>query len=298
MRGRVATAARPTRSTSNGGTCEWKKPETCEEVDPYAVMPPLAVDGILSSTAEWATVLAPTPAAPAVAERSFNCWGGPTIPAGTKLPPGTTIQIVVTDEDLYGVGGGRCYFELSETGVPTLVASHYYTLQALERDRSALDWYQLPLHESGHGFQDWDRWWKSIVVSADSTRAWLADSAWVATFDAMGGADFPGEKVLTDYPSCGGCHWHYCIALPDIMASTPHPVKEITNLTLAYLPPGFRAVPQRNRLWTDYWDECAGQTSGIPSGPAELEMEKVLIDPRDPGSLLRDRRRPFVLHLR
>ena len=248
--------------------CEWQKPETCEEVDPYALMPPQGVDGIRSSTAEWATVLAPTPAAPAVAERSFHCWGGPTKPAGTKLPPGTTIQVVVTDEDADAGGGGRGYFALSETGVPTLVACQYYTLQALERDRSASSWHDLALHEAGHGFQDWDRWRKSMVVSADSTRGWLADSAWVATFDAMGGADFPGEKVLTDWPWCEGCHWNYCIALPDIMSSTPHPIKEITNLTIAALPPGFRAVPQRNRLWTDYWDECPGQTSGTPPGPA------------------------------
>lgn len=275
--------------------CEWQKPETCEEVDPYAIWPPQGVDGVRSSTAEWATVLAPTPAAPAVAERSFSCWGGPTKPAGTELPPGTTIQVVVTDEDGDKGGGGRGYFALSETGVPRLVVCQYYTLQALERDRSASAWHDLALHEAGHGFQDWDRWRKSMVVSADSTRAWLADSAWVATFDAMGGADFPGEKVLTDWPWCEGCHWNYCIALPDIMSSTPHPIKEITNLTLAALPPGFQAVPQRNRLWTDWWHECPGPTSGTPPGSAELKMEEVSIAPRDSGLPLRDRRRPFIV---
>ena len=280
--------------------CEWQKPETCEEVDPDAVWPPLFVDGIRSSTAEWATVLAPTPAAPAVAERRFSCHNGPRIPAGTELPPGTTIQIVVTDEDRNAAGGGTCYFALSETGVPTLFVGHYYTLQAVRRtDRSPWSWYQLGLHESGHGFQDTDRWRKSMVVSADSTRAWLADSAWIATFDAMGGADFPGEKVLTDWPWCKGCHWHYCTASPDIMSSIPHPVKEITNLTLASLWPGFKAVPQLNRLWTDYWDKCPGpgQASGVAPSPAWMEIEEV-ITPRDPGPPLRDRRRPFVPRLR
>ena len=243
--------------------CEWRSPETCEAMDdPYSVMPAAAANGIYSSTAEWARVLAPTPVAPAVAERDFSCYGGPRTPKGSQLPPGTTIQIVVTDEDRIKIGGGARYFVQDEYGVPVLVVCHYYTLRALEQDHEAWLWYNVGLHESGHGFMDGPAWQRSKVVSSDSTMAWVTDSSYVAAFDAMGGSDFEGEKVLTDWPWCEGCHWNTCIAPREIMATVWYPDAGITNLTLSALLPGFQARAQRNRLRTDRWDDCPGTTSG------------------------------------
>ena len=89
-------------------------------------------------------------------------------------------------------------------------------------------------------------WLESRIVSPDSTMAWVTDSSYIATFDAMGGAEFKGEKVLTDWPYCSGCHWNGCIAPREIMATVWYPDAEITNLTLSALLPGFQARAQRN----------------------------------------------------
>ena len=69
---------------------------------------------------------------PAIAERDFSCPNGPLSLHGDKLAPGTTIQVVITNEDKRHISGGSCYFAQDGDGAPTLVVYHRYTLIALE----------------------------------------------------------------------------------------------------------------------------------------------------------------------
>lgn len=242
--------------------CQWD-PRKCRPLDIATEMVPRGEYGIRQSTTEWARILAPTPVPDApVATRSFQCYGGPRVEEGTALPSGITIQIIVSDKDADQVGGGTCYHNIDERGAPVMVIMHMYTLRALEVERERFIWRNMAMHETGHGLQSGRRWQSSMVVATDSSHAWVTDSAFVAAFNALGGDDFEGPKVLTDWPWCNGCHWHTCIAPNDVMATVWYPYVEITNLTLSSLHEGLLAHPQADTLYTTRRHECPNGTGG------------------------------------
>lgn len=242
--------------------CQWE-PRDCAPLDFDNDIPPLAVRGIRQSTAEWASILAPTPfAASPVTKRSFQCYGGPRVETGTKLESGITVQVIVSDKDADQIGGGTCYHHIGEAGAPVMVIMHIYTLAALAKEREPFIWRNVAMHESGHGLQSGRRWGASMVVAADSSHAWVTDSAYVAAFDALGGKNFDGPKVLTDWPWCNGCHWHTCIAPNDVMATVWYPYVEVTDLTLSSLHEGLDAHPQGHMLYTTRRDKCPKGTAG------------------------------------
>ena len=276
--------------------CQWESRE-CRPLDFDTEITPVAEYGIRQSTLEWARILAPTPGAGThIARTGFRCYGGPPVAAGDTLPSGITIHIIVSDKDADQIGGSTCYHDV-ENGVPTMVIAHFYTLIALNngRDREPFIWRNIAMHESGHGLQSGRRWGNSMVLASDSSMAWVTDSAYVAAFDALGGKDFDGPKVLTDWPWCGGCHWNKCIAPNDVMATVWYPNVEVTDLTLASLHDGLVAVPQDIMLHTNRRDECpqlgshtqaddfVWETLEDGRGPA-LEAGRLLHQPPVPSS--------------
>ena len=258
--------------------CDWT-PSGCEvlrEIDPDRVLPPHMVSGLRAGIAEWAAVLAPTPApAPFVvpAGGSGQRWDfwcrdwtahwtpGDTIRAGLELHIIVEEDIDLGDSDRPPAGGGPpCYYNVwwdGATAVPVLTGIVHVSTDFMAADpraRSHRGWRWFGMHEIGHvmGVGDWS---ESTEATPDGSGLVVTREAIVAAFDRLGGAEYPGKKV----PLSEGCpcHWHRCIARNDVMASGgDFNSQVITDLSLSALRLGFEAEAQGHTLPTDAWHTC------------------------------------------
>ena len=262
--------------------CGWTPgPEGCltlQEIDPdtMAILPVDVVAGMRAGIAEWAQVLAPTPAPapyvvpPGGTPRRWDHWcrawrddwmPGDTIQAGLELH--VVIEVDADPGDDYAPGGGSgppCFYDTWRHGgvlVPVLTGIIYLSSpKGIRdgRDRGYVGWRGFAMHELGHvvGVGNWTAdLVEEVVDTQDRSGEVVTGEAIVAAFDRLGGAEYPGKKVPV-----WGVHWHECVAPNDIMSSVPANVKVITDLTLSALFPGFQAEPQGYTLPTDAWHTC------------------------------------------
>ena len=265
--------------------CEWTpEPEGCltlREIDPDTVagLPVHMVAGIRAGIAEWAQVLAPTPApAPYVVPLGgtprrwdFWCraWRGAWMP-GDTIRAGFELHVVIEEDADPGDdrapppgGGPPCFYDTWEHGdtvVPVLTGIIHVSQEFFgwERGQSHAGWRWFAMHEIGHvvGVGDWT---DSIEPTPDGSGVVVTREAIVAAFDRLGGAGYPGKKVPL---SEGGTvhwtvHWHRCVARNDVMASGgDFNTQVITDLSLSALYLGFQAEPQGYALPTDAWHTC------------------------------------------
>ena len=260
--------------------CDWTPgPEGClalREIDPDTVagLPVGMVSGIRDGIAEWAQVLAPTPAPGPYVIGTPRWWNyrecrmyrerggwapGDTIRAGLEL------QVMIRvdadpgdDEEPRGIGP-PCFADTWQhdgTLVPAVAGIMGASTSGYRATRGYAGWRWFAMHELGHvlGMTS-AQWDESIERTPVGDGYVLTAEAIVAAFDRLGGREYPGKKV----PLAGDeGHWHPCVAYNDIMSGSGGrwAVPVITDLTLSALFPGFRAEPQGYALPTDRWDEC------------------------------------------
>ncbi len=265
--------------------CEWTPgPEGCltlREIDPETVpgLPVHMVSGIRAGIAEWAQVLAPTPApGPYVVPfggrpRRWDFWcrawrddwrPGDTIQAGLELHVVIEVDTDPGDDRAPPPGGGPpCFYDTwrhGDTVVPVLTGIIHVSPEFFgwRRGQSHAGWRWFAMHEIGHvvGVGDWT---ESIEPTPDGRGIVVTREAIVAAFNLLGGAEYPGKKVpLTEGGSVrGAVHWHGCVARNDVMASGgDFNTQVITDLSLSALRLGFLAEPQGHALPTDAWHTC------------------------------------------
>ena len=266
--------------------CGWTPgPERCltlREVDPDTVsgLPGNMVSGLRDGIAQWAQVLAPTPApAPYVvpSDGTPRRWRYPSCAAwhdrgewapGDTIRAGLELHVIFEfdadpgdDREPRPGSGPRCFQDTwlhdgtlvpAVTGFINVSPEHY-----LRRSRhSHAGWRQFAMHEFGH-VVGWN--WMDTIQPTPVGGGWVVTrDAIVSAFDRLGGGPYPGRKV----PLSEGhqSHWHPCVAYNDVMSGSggklANDLKVITDLTLSSLALGFKAEPQGIPLPTDAWHTC------------------------------------------
>ena len=266
--------------------CGWTPgPERCltlREVDPDTVsgLPGNMVSGLRDGIAQWAQVLAPTPApAPYVvpSDGTPRRWRYPSCAAwhdrgewapGDTIRAGLELHVIFEfdadpgdDREPRPGSGPRCFQDTwlhdgtlvpAVTGFINVSPEHY-----LRRSRhSHAGWRQFAMHEFGH-VVGWN--WMDTIQPTPVGGGWVVTrDAIVSAFDRLGGGPYPGKKV----PLSEGhqSHWHPCVAYNDVMSGSggklANDLKVITDLTLSSLALGFKAEPQGIPLPTDAWHTC------------------------------------------
>ena len=255
--------------------CDWT-PEGCrtlQEIDPdtVAILPVDMTAGMRAGIAEWAQILAPTPAPapyvipPGGTPRRWDWWckprrldwmPGDTIQAGLELHVVIEVDADPGDDRAPGAGGPPCFYDTWQHGgllVPVLTGVIHVSPAWFHRDpraRSYVGWRWFAMHELGHvlGVGTWD---ESLEATPDGSGEVVTREAIVAAFDRLGGAQYPGKKVPVLGP-----HWHACVARNDVMGDGGFRTDVITDLSLSALRPGFKAEPQGHALPTDAWHTC------------------------------------------
>ena len=260
--------------------CDWT-PEGCltlQEIDPdtVAILPVDMAAGMRAGIAEWAQILAPTPAPapyvvpPGGTPRRWDHWckplrldwmPGDTIQAGLELHVVIQVDADPGDDRASGGSGPPCFYDTWQHGgllVPVLTGMIYVSPASFRRDprgRSYVGWRWFAMHELGHvvGVGNWaENLVEVVVATPDRSGEVVTGEAIVAAFDRLGGAQYPGKKVPV-----WGVHWHECVARNDVMTSGgDFRTEVITDLSLSALFPGFKAEPQGYTLPTDAWHTC------------------------------------------
>ena len=261
--------------------CDWTpEPEGCltlREIDPDTVagLPVHMVPGMRDGIAEWAQVLAPTPApAPYVVppggtprrwDSWCRAWRGDWVP-GDTIRAGLELHVVIEEDADPGDdraprpgGGPPCFYDTwqhGDTVVPVLTGIIHVSQEFFgwRRAQSHVGWRWFAMHEIGHivGVGDWT---DSIEPTPDGSGVVVTREAIVAAFDRLGGAEYTGKKVPLSEGS--PVHWHRCVARNDVMGSGgDFNTQVITDLSLSALRFGFEAEPQGYALPTDAWHTC------------------------------------------
>ena len=262
--------------------CDWTPAReeclTVREIDPDTVasLPVHMVSGMRAGIAEWAQVLAPTPApAPYVigtprwwtygscrAWRERGRWApGDTLRAGLDLHVVLWVDADPGDDQAPGAGGPRCLHDTwyhGDTLVP--VVAGFINVNPFSegtQTRSHLRWRRFAMHELGHVVGVSRGHWQEYIEATPVGGGWsVTREVIVAAFNRLGGRTYPGKKVPLSEGHLG--HWHPCVAYNDIMSGTGGnwEVPVITDLSLSALMLGLQWEPQGYALPTDRWDEC------------------------------------------
>ena len=262
--------------------CDWTpEREGClalREIDPDTVagLPVHMVAGMRDGIAEWAQVLAPTPAPGPYVIGTPRWWSygscrmwrergrwarGDTLRAGLDLHVVLRVDADPGDDEEPGASGPRCLHDTwrhGDTLVP-VVAGFINVNPFSERyyARSQLRWRQFAMHELGHvvgvSRGHWQEYIEPTPVGDGNV---VTREVIVAAFNRLGGREYPGRKVPLSEGHLG--HWHPCVAYNDIMSGSGGrwDVPVITDLSLSALMLGLKAEPQGYALPTDRWDEC------------------------------------------
>ena len=202
--------------------CDWA-PDGCltrQEIDPdtVAILSVDMVAGMRAGIAEWAQILAPTPAPapyvipPGGTPRRWDYWckplrldwmPGDTIQAGLELHVVITVDADPGDGHAAPTGGPPCFYDTwydTWQHVPVLTGAIHVSTAFFRdpRGRSYVGWRWFAMHELGHvvGVGNWaENLVEEVVATPDRSGEVVTGEAIVAAFDRLGGAQYPGRKV-------------------------------------------------------------------------------------------------------
>ena len=242
--------------------------------------------GVETAAAVWSDILAPTEAASFMFDSDWEGYGGlwsgmGMFDSGETLSRGLHLYVVDSSErkswGWAGPAGARAHGTSEVPMEPIgVVALNGELFREVENRLRGLDvpwaWvepsfrrhlHEIALHEIAHvlGIGTSDRWVSQVEVPdpARPWHAWYTDPEAIATFDRMGGTDFPSKKIPL---RVGHAHWDSCAGHRDLLGNHLGSVNLITELTMASLAEGYvydPALAPERKLNRDTWNYESGR---------------------------------------